>query len=264
MSNSLTIAVLDKKSVTVPIGVTVLTNKKVQNSLKVQVAMTGMDIHTPNYDLIEAPGYNGEQAYRTNSDDIVFDTPIDYTKRQIAEASFDDKKGALTFIRKDGTLLVATGFLRQVDFGVGPTGPRGDRGTDGYDGKDGFSPPAGPDGCAGINGVMGRTGAVGDTGAEGAVGDVGAVGPLGATGPQGDIGKMGPRGFEGKRGLCGFSCPTTSRGPCGPQGNTMSPVVAKGLYPTNLDLIWAGADDCICAVFPDEAIITPVANPAKF
>lgn len=264
MSNDLTIAVLDNKSVSVPIGVTVLTNKKRNNSLKVQKVMTGVAVEAPGIGLIEAPGYDGEQAYRNNSDEVYFDTPIDRKSLQISEVSFDDKKGILTFIRKNGQMISSTSFLRQIDFGVGPAGSRGDPGKNGRTGEDGKDGKDGETGCAGPNGNDGRNGPVGDQGLEGDVGADGYVGPLGPTGPRGDRGPTGVPGFEGKRGLCGFSCPTTSRGPCGPVGNTMNKNVATGAFPTNLDLIWAGAEDCVCPVYPNAFTNTPVPNPATY
>lgn len=261
MTNSLTIAVLDNKSVTVPIGVTVLTNRKKTNSLKVQDVMTGAELKAPSYDLIEAPGYNGEQAFRDNGNEIYFGAPIDRKGLQLSEVAFDDGKGTLTFLRKNGKAIVATSLLRQIDFGVGPQGPRGDPGKTGKNAKDGIDGEDGKTGCAGPNGNEGRDGSDGEPGIEGEVGATGPYGPLGPTGPRGDIGGTGIPGFEGKRGLCGFSCPTTGRGPCGPVGSTMNKNVATGKYPTNVDLIWAGADDCICPPNPKRAALIHIPSP---
>lgn len=245
MSNDLTIAVLDNKSVTVPIGTNVITNKKIQNSLRVQSAMTGLEVTAPSYTHIEAPGYDGEQAFRDNADDVYFDTPTDREAMRIAEVVFDDSSGILTFYRKNGTHFEVTSFLRQIDFGVGPTGERGDTGKNGTIGDDGKDGVDGVTGCAGVQGIEGRPGPTGDPGIEGEVGAAGPYGPLGPTGPRGDIGPTGLPGFEGKRGLCGFSCPTTSRGPCGPQGQTMSATVGTDHYPKSNELIWAAAEDCL-------------------
>lgn len=245
MSNDLTIAVLDNKSVAVPIGATVITNTKNQNSLRVQDAMTGQEVTAPSYQHIDAPGHDGEQTYRTNADELYFGTPIDTNAYRVAEVVFDDDTGILTFYRNNGTHFEVTSFLRQVDFGIGPAGPRGDPGKNGTDGDDGREGKDGQTGCAGRAGIEGRPGPPGDPGLEGEVGAAGPVGPLGPTGPRGDVGATGEVGFEGKRGLCGPSCPTTSRGPCGPQGQAMSENVGTGLYPKSNELIWAGAEDCI-------------------
>lgn len=265
MSNELTIAVLDNKSVTVPIGVTVLTNKKSQNSLKVQDAMTGEKVVALPFTSIDAPGYEGEQAFRDNSSQVYFGTPVDRQALRTVEAVFNDETGVLTFYRQNGKSYEITSLMRQIDFGIGPTGPRGDPGRPGRDAEDGKDGKDGQAGCAGPRGPEGRPGPMGDPGIEGEVGAPGPYGPLGPTGPRGDIGFAGPPGFEGKRGLCGFSCPTTSRGPCGPQGNTMNKNVAIGPYPTHLDLIWAAAEDCLCPVYPNEYDLTPITNnPAVF
>jgi len=255
MSNDLTIAVLDNKSVTVPIGATVITNKKDQNSLIVQSAMTGQEVVAPSYEHIEAPGYDGEQAYRDNADEMYFGTPVDSNALRIAEIVFDDDTGILTFYRNNGTHFEVTGFLRQIDFGIGPAGTRGNPGKNGTDGDDGREGKDGQTGCAGQTGIEGRPGPTGDPGIEGEVGAAGPVGPLGPTGPRGDVGATGAPGFEGKRGLCGPSCPTTSRGPCGPQGQAMSANVGTGLYPKQNELIWAGAEDCMLPICP--AVYTP-------
>lgn len=258
MSNDLTIAVLDNKSVSVPIGRTVLTNIKSQNSLKVQAAQTGAEVVAPIFTAIVAPGYDGEQAYRTDADVVYFDTPVDRNALRIAEIVFDDKTGVLTFYRKNGSHFEVTSFLRQIDFGVGPAGTRGDPGKDGTMGEDGIDGKDGTVGCAGVQGIEGRPGPQGDPGKEGEVGSAGPYGPLGPTGPRGDVGATGVPGFEGKRGLCGFSCPTTSRGPCGPQGKTMSGYVQTGPYPKNNDLIWAAAEDCTPAHCPATFDLTDV------
>lgn len=263
MSNSLTIAALDNRSVTVPIGKTVLTNKKTNNSLNVQAMMTGTEIDSPKLETIDAPGYDGKQAYRSNSDEVYFGSPIDRTALQVAEASFDKDTGVFTIVRKDQSKLQITSFLRQVDFGVGPTGARGDDGTDGDNGDDAKDGKDGQTGCAGPNGADGRNGPVGDPGLEGDIGADGAFGALGPTGPRGDGGTQGMTGFEGKRGLCGYTCPTTMRGPCGAPGNTMNANVATGLYPTSLDLMWAADEDCVYpndpAKIPSVTAIVPVA-----
>lgn len=248
--NPLTTAALDNKSVEVPIGVNVLTNKKSQNSQKVQAAMTGEEIKSPLVDQIDAPGYDGKQAYRDNEDVLYFGDPISAQSKQIAEAAFDDDTGSLTFIRHNKERITISGFYRQIDFGVGPTGPRGDDGKDGTDGDDGKDGATGPAGCAGIAGVDGREGPEGGFGIEGEVGATGPYGPLGETGPRGDIGVQGPPGFEGKRGPCGFSCPTTSRGPTGPQGFTMNPNASLAQHPAITDLIWAASEDCLCPKLP--------------
>lgn len=264
MSNSLTIAALDNRSVTVPIGKTVLTNKKINNSRNVQAAMTGTEIDSPKLETIDAPGYDGKQAYRTNEDEVYFGSPIDRTALQVAEASFDKDTGVFTIVRKDRSKLQITSLLRQIDFGSGPQGSRGDDGTDGTDGDDAKDGKDGDTGCAGPNGAEGRNGPVGDPGLEGDVGPNGAVGALGPTGPRGDSGGQGPGGFEGKRGLCGYTCPTTMRGPCGAQGNTMNANVATGLYPTNLDLIWAADEDCVSPNNPAKIPAVPTYVPVEF
>lgn len=250
--NPLTVAQLDNNSVTVPIGRTVFTNTKKQNSKSVQAAQTGAELELPKYDLIEAPGYNGEQAYRNNSDQVYFDKPLDRDGRLIAEASFNDGTGQFSIVRKNAEVVTASSFLRQKDFGVGPMGPRGNPGMDGRDGDDGKDGLDGPVGCAGTNGSDGRNGPTGDQGAEGAVGPQGAYGPIGPTGPRGDRGVAGPPGFEGKRGACGPSCPTTSQGPCGPVGQTMKTEVSLLPHPQPDELIWAAAEDCVCPIRPDE------------
>ena len=264
MSNSLTIAALDNKSVSVPIGKTVLTNKKSVNSKNVQSVMDGTEIDSPKLETVDAPGYDGRQAYRDNDDQVYFGSPIDRTALQIAEASFDDSMGVLTLVRKNGTKLQISSLLRQIDFGVGPQGPRGDDGTDGTEGDDGIDGKDGNSGCEGAQGAEGRNGPDGDPGLEGDIGPDGHVGPIGPTGPRGDTGATGIQGFEGKRGLCGYTCPTTMRGPCGPTGNTMNPNVATGLYPTNLDLIWAADEDCICPVDPAKIKAQAVSVPVTF
>lgn len=258
MSNALTIAVLDNKSVTVPIGIPVLTNLKRQNSLGVQAAMTGTEVVAPSYEAIDAPGYNGEQAFRTDSDEVYFSKPTARDALRVAEIVFDDQTGVLTFYRKNGTHFEVTSFMRQIDFGVGPSGTRGDPGTDGTLGDDGKDGTDGTVGCAGNQGIEGRPGPIGDPGIEGEVGSAGPYGALGPTGPRGDVGPTGVPGYEGKRGLCGFSCPTTSRGPCGPVGKTMSGYVQTGPYPKTNDLIWAAAEDCTAPVCPATFDLTDV------
>lgn len=264
MSNSLTIAALDNKSVSVPIGKTVLTNNKSNNSLNVQACMSGTEIDSPKLETIDAPGYNGKQAYRTNDDQVYFGSPIDRTALQVAEASFDKDTGVFTIVRKDQSKLQISSLLRQVDFGLGPQGPRGDDGLDGLDGDDGKDGKDGETGCAGPNGADGRDGPIGDPGLEGDIGANGAYGPLGPTGPRGDTGAEGSAGYEGKRGLCGYTCPTTMRGPCGPAGSTMNKNVATGLYPTNLDLIWAADEDCACPVDPARPPLVPATVPVYY
>lgn len=264
MSNSLTIAQLDNNSVTVPIGRTVFTNTKKQNSKPVQAAQTGDEMLAPSYQLIEAPGYDGEQAYRSNVDDVYFDKPLDRESRQIAECSFDNDKGLFTIIRKNGEVLTASSFLRQIDFGVGAQGARGDSGKDQEDGVDGREGTDGVTGCAGPNGAEGRPGHQGDFGIEGPVGPQGMFGPLGPTGPRGDRGVAGPPGFEGKRGLCGPSCPTTSQGPCGPVGMTMLKEVSLLPHPPQEALIWAAAEDCVCPIRPNEVYPEYVRKPVIF
>jgi len=264
MSNSLTIAALDNKSVSVPIGKTVLTNKKDDCSLNVQTVMDGTEVAAPKLEIIDAPGENGKQAYRDNADSVYFDKPIDRTAQQLAEGAFDTGTGMLTFVRKNGTKLLISSFLRQVDFGVGPQGPRGDPGIDADDGVDGKDGKDGDVGCAGPNGMEGRNGPVGDPGLEGDIGATGPYGPLGPTGPRGDVGNQGPAGFEGKRGLCGYTCPTTMRGPCGEQGNKMNDVAQTKPYPTNLDLIWAADEDCLCPIDPTQINAVPANVPVQY
>lgn len=263
MSNPLTIAALDNKSVVVPIGKNVLTNKRENNSLNVQAAMDGTEIEAPKLDLIEAPGEDGKQAYRNNEDEVVFDKPIDRTAMQVAEITFDDTTGMLNVVRKNGEKLIISSLLRQVDFGVGPQGVRGDPGIDGVAGEDAADGKDGKTGCAGPQGAEGRNGPTGDPGLEGDVGATGPIGPIGPTGPRGDTGAQGIAGFEGKRGYCGHTCPTTMRGPCGEPGNTMNPNAGIKPYPTNLDLIWAAPEDCVCPnpLDPSKIVITPVSIP---
>lgn len=250
--NPLTTAQLDNNSVTVPIGRTVFTNVKKQNSKSVQAAQTGAEQQLPEHYFIEAPGYNGEQAFRDNNDRVFFGAPVDREGNLIAEASFDDGSGIFTIVRKNGRTVSASSFMRQKDFGIGPAGPRGDPGLDGTNGDEGKEGSEGVVGCAGVTGNDGRNGPTGDTGAEGAVGPAGSYGPIGPTGPRGDIGPAGNPGFEGKRGLCGASCPTTSRGPCGPVGQTMKTEVSLLPHPQNDELLWAAAEDCVCPVRPNE------------
>ena len=264
MSNSLTIAALDNKSVSVPIGKTVLTNKKINNSLNVQAAMDGTEIDSPKLETIDAPGYDGKQAYRTNKDEVYFDLPIDRTALQVAEASFDTGTGVFTIVRKNGTKLQISSLLRQIDFGVGPQGPRGNDGIDGTEGDNGVDGTDGITGCAGTYGAEGRTGETGDPGKEGDVGATGPYGPIGPTGPRGDTGAQGTAGFEGKRGLCGYTCPTTMRGPCGEIGNTMNANVQTKPYPTNLDLIWAADEDCVCPIDPSHIYSQAVSVPVQY
>lgn len=264
MTNPLSVAALDNNSVAVPIGVNIFTNKRPQNSKNVQVAMTGAEMKAPIYTMIDAPGHNGEQAFRTNEDVMYFDTPLDRDGQRIAEVNFDDAKGTLTIVRKNGTTIVASSFLRQIDFGVGPTGPRGDLGKDGDDAEDGEDGKDGDGGCAGFQGAEGRVGDDGDDGAEGEVGSTGPIGPIGPTGPRGDIGVQGAPGFEGKRGLCGFTCPTTSVGPCGPTGPTMNKNAQTKRHPTSLDLIWAAPEDCLCPDRPFVVRGTPVNPEVEF
>lgn len=248
MANELTKAGLDGTSLKVPIGSPVITNKPAANSNEIKALMTGQQLTLVQMDTIEALGYEGKQASRNSAtNELEFVEPEVANARRAVQWSFDRDSGEIVFVRSTGDIVVISGFLRQIDFGVGPQGLRGNPGKDGEDAKDGRDGKDGPTGCAGRSGIEGRMGDIGDYGLEGPVGPDGLVGAPGPTGPQGVIGPEGIPGQEGKRGPKGFSCPTTLVGPDGPAGREMNKSVGLLAFPTSTDLIWAAPEDCLCA-----------------
>jgi hypothetical protein len=134
---------------------------------------------------------------------------------QLASVEFDNDKGILSLVRKDGTILSVSGFstLKSLGTGsIGRTGPKGVRGQDGQNGRDG------PDGYDGLTGPQGPTGPIGIAGADGSPGKHGRVGPEGPPGPQGMIGPEGPQGRLGHIGEPGYDGCTGVTGPTGPTG----------------------------------------------
>lgn len=249
MANELTQASLDGNSVKVPIGAPVITNKPGQNSPSIQSLMTGQQVTLKPIQIIEALGLEGKQLNRNPlSNELDFVVPEETNAEKSVQWSYDDDSGQLTFVRASGEVVSISGFLRQIDYGVGPTGPQGDRGKDGADARDGRDGKDGLAGCEGNTGADGRTGDTGDFGEEGPVGPDGLTGAPGPTGPTGIQGPEGIPGREGKRGPKGFSCPTTLIGPDGPQGREMNPFVGLTPAPGATDLIWAAPEDCLCPV----------------
>lgn len=251
MANDLTKASLDGNSTKVAIGTPVITNDKSKNSDDIKKLMGGGTLTAPDLESFEAIGLDGLQVGRDdNSDSFDFSTAPTTNIDKSVQWSFDSENGNLVFVRNSGDVSYISGFLRQIDFGVGPTGPRGNPGKDGKDGREGKEGKDGPTGCQGKIGLEGRQGDVGEDGEEGPPGPQGLVGPPGATGPQGEQGKQGLPGMEGRRGPKGFTCPTSLRGPTGPRGRAMNEYVGVGNAPGPTDLIWAAPDDCLCAFDP--------------
>lgn len=258
MANELTKAGLDGNSLKVPIGAPVITNKPGSNSTTIKALMTGQQLTLIQMETIEALGYEGKQVSRnaaTNEFDYV--TPELTNIKKSVQWSFDKDAGEIVFVRASGEVVTISGFLRQIDFGIGPQGPRGNPGKDGKDAKEGRDGKDGPTGCAGPAGNDGRNGEIGDFGEEGPVGPTGLTGAPGPTGPKGDIGPEGIPGREGKRGPKGFTCPTTLIGPDGPQGREMNPYVGLLPAPGATDLIWAAPEDCLCAFDPADPEFIP-------
>lgn len=253
MANELTKASLDGNSVKVPIGAPVITNKRDGNSTSIKALMTGQQVTLLQMQTIEALGYDGKQIGRNSAtNEFDFVTPEVANAEKSVQWSFDRESGQIVFVRDSGEVVTISGFLRQIDFGVGPQGPRGNPGKDGEDAEDGRDGKDGDTGCAGTTGADGRGGEVGDYGEEGPVGPDGLTGAPGPTGPTGIIGPQGIPGREGKRGPKGFSCPTTLIGPDGPQGREMNKYVGMNPAPGAVDLIWAAPEDCLCAFDPTD------------
>ena len=254
MANELTKAGLDGTSLKVPIGSPVITNKPAGNSSSIKALMTGQPLTLVQMDTIEALGYDGKQAARNSAtNELEFVEPEVANARRAVQWSFDRDGGEIVFVRSTGDIVVISGFLRQIDFGVGPQGQRGNPGKDGEDAKEGRDGKDGPTGCAGRSGIEGRTGDIGDYGLEGPVGPDGLAGAPGPTGPQGVQGGEGIPGQEGKRGPKGFSCPVTLTGPEGAPGREMNKAVGLQPFPGATDLIWAAPEDCLCAIDPADA-----------
>lgn len=110
----------------------------------------------------------------------------------IEVGTYDASTGTLTLRRTDGTLLVISGFLTQMNIGVGPTGPTGPQGKPGSNGRNGKD---GRPGLMGCSGPKGDPGPMGPTGPAGPPGGPGGFGPTGPTGPMGPI---GPAGVDGR------------------------------------------------------------------
>lgn len=248
MANELTKAGLDGNSLKVPIGAPVITNKPGANSDKIKALMTGQQLTLLQMETVEAFGYEGKQIGRNaNTNEFDYVIPEVTNIKKTVQWSFDKDGGEIVFVRANGDVVTVSGFLRQIDFGVGPQGPRGNPGKDGKDPKDGRDGKDGPTGCAGLSGNDGRNGEIGDYGEEGPVGPDGLTGAPGPTGPSGIVGPEGIPGREGKRGAKGFTCPTTLIGPDGPPGREMNRFVGITPAPGTVDLIWAAPEDCLCA-----------------
>ncbi len=250
MASDLLKSSLEGKNVKVPIGQPIVTNIPSQNSLRIQQIMTGRPLVAPDVSQLDVSSFDGKDL-SAQQDRLQFTEPVVLVNdKRVVRWAFDDTSGKLVGIRVDGTQIEIVGFLRQIDFGVGPTGPRGNPGRDGVDGKDGIDGEKGVRGQPGIMGPQGAQGYQGNDGIDGPMGATGPVGLQGITGPTGPRGSEGMAGMEGKRGDKGFSCPATLRGPTGPDGKTMSPLVGLKKGPTAHELIFAAGteDDCGCDI----------------
>lgn len=258
MANELTKASLDGTSIKVPIGTPIITNDRSKNSSSIAALMSGTTLTSPDIKAVQASGVEGKQAGRdVVRNSIDFYTPENINDGKTVQWSFNDVDGTLSFIRSNGEVVTISGFLRQIDFGVGPTGPRGSPGLNGRDGRDGRDGKDGLNGCVGFQGLPGYIGEQGDYGEEGPLGPTGPSGLPGPTGPRGDTGPQGLHGMEGRRGPKGFTCPSSLRGPDGPQGRTMNANVGLGEYPSETDLIWASP---ACTAVPEPIEITLVSE----
>ena len=138
--------------------------------------------------------------------------------RLVNDVAFNKKVGVLTFIRANGEILEAGGFLTEDQIGHGEKGKIGRQGKTGRNGEDGRLGKDGPEGCAGIQGNTGEKGRDGKDGVDGPTGIQGTTGCEGAKGPQGDKGDKGPTGYQGSMGKNGLSCIVGCPGPIGVQG----------------------------------------------
>jgi len=138
--------------------------------------------------------------------------------RLVEDVAFNKKLGVLTFIRNNGEVIEASGFLTEDQIGHGPKGKVGRIGKAGRDGEEGRLGKEGPAGCEGAQGNAGDKGMSGRDGEDGPVGIAGTSGCEGDVGPEGDEGDKGPKGFQGSMGKDGLDCIIGCPGPKGEQG----------------------------------------------
>lgn len=213
----------------VPIGAPVITNQKSKNSKDVQALITGTDLTEPLLSQFEVFGQDGKKTSRnSNRNSLQYSERTNNNDRMIAEYAFDADTGALVLVRRNKQEERIFGFMRQSDFGVGPTGPRGPAGKDGKDGYEGRDGAKGSTGCEGKEGKPGEPGNVGNEGNPGTIGRPGPDGCEGTTGDRGVVGPTGRNGYEGSRGLTGPECSKDLKGADGPVGNAFGKGVLFG------------------------------------
>lgn len=164
-------------------------------------------------------GEDGEVLARdTKKNSVNYEGEAGPNTRLVHDVAFNKKLGVLTFVRANGELIEASGFLTEDQIGHGPKGKIGRQGKNGRDGEEGRDGKPGPDGCAGPVGPAGDKGMDGRDGKDGPVGVPGTTGCPGAKGPRGDAGDKGPKGFQGSMGKNGLSCIVGCPGPIGFRG----------------------------------------------
>jgi hypothetical protein len=214
----------------VPIGAPVITNRKSLNSKDIQALITDTDLTEPLLNHFEVFAEEGNSAFRdVKKDSVDYRVRGNNNERMIAEYSFDPASGALVMVRRNKDVEQVSGFMRQADYGIGPTGPRGLPGRDGKDGHDGRDGKVGDTGCEGPEGKPGTEGIPGNEANPGLVGPTGPDGCEGSSGDRGMVGPVGRNGFEGARGLTGPSCPEDTNGDPGPSGEPFGRGVLFGL-----------------------------------
>jgi hypothetical protein len=241
-SNKLVSDLYEGVTKSVPVGQTPLTNTFAKNSPDVYPVSVGQPMAILYLSDFEATGSENDSKTLvrdelTNS--VSYAVTAEVNDEALLEAAFDENSGALHIVRANGSVLSISGFLRQVDFGVGSPGPVGNRGLDGSDGEDGFDGDDGDDGCSGVVGEMGEEGEEGDEGKDGPPGIPGPVGQNGLPGLRGPVGKPGRFGHEGSRGQKGLSCTEGSVGSSGQEGEVpVESVVVASTPPTGNTLVW--------------------------
>ena len=123
---------------------------------------------------------------------VVLTPEQESTDARIVGGLFDQTTGTLQLRQSDGSAIQISGFLTQMNIGVGPTGPTGPQGKPGLNGRNG------KDGRPGLMGCSGPKGDPGPMGPTGPAGQSGGPGSQGATGPMGPMGPTGPAGLDGK------------------------------------------------------------------
>lgn len=232
---------LEGQDSNVPVGRTILTNTRENNSKETKSPFDGKPLTNLHVDQFDAFGKSRQdRATKRNEDtsDVAFSDRAVINDGLIVESAFDNEGGVINFVRTNGQVFDVDGLLTQADFGRGATGPKGDPGFDAYGGDDGEEGPEGDTGCEGAEGKDGELGPPGKDGEDGPTGIQGPGGQPGPPGPMGPFGPLGREGHEGARGPRGLSCLSDS-GSAGPDGASINPnVVISATEPSGNVVLW--------------------------